>query len=77
MGMIWIGTDLDESDCPRFTSVSIFLSSLAKGCVLYTSVFIYSKLYFLFRIVAETSTGCLLAGSSLGKRGKDFVNRTF
>lgn len=28
---------------------------------------------FLFSIVAETSTGCLLAGSSLGKRGKSGI----
>jgi len=30
--------------------------------------------FFLLSIVAETSTGCLLAGSSLGKRGESSVS---
>lgn len=31
---------------------------------------------FLLSVVAETSTGCLLAGSSLGKRGKSCMKYT-
>lgn len=32
--------------------------------------------FFLLSVVAETSTGCLLAGSSLGKRGESCMKYT-
>lgn len=39
-------------------------------------LFLILILGFLLSVVAETSTGCLLAGSSLGKRGKNSMKYT-
>lgn len=58
--------------------MSDFFSKPSKGYFLPTHVLPYNKFDgFLFRIVAETSTGCLLAGSSLGKRGEKLGNKAY